>query len=74
MSKISQISGQKVNVELQYNAHACCVLLTFAITSKSLVRRIVVDCHMKQELDLKLFFSSEIKKKSVVDEGQLVVL
>ena len=29
---------------------------------------------MKEELDLKLFFSSEIKKKSVVDEGQLVVL
>jgi len=25
-------------------------------------------------LDLKLFFSGEIPKKSVVDEGQLVVL
>ena len=43
MSKISLSSGQKVNVELQYNAHARCVLLTFAITSKRLVRHIVDD-------------------------------
>ena len=47
MSKISLSSGRKVNVELQYNAHARCVLLTFAITNKRLVSHIVVDCRMK---------------------------
>ena len=41
MSKINLSSSRKVNVELQYNSHARCFLLTFAITSKRLVCHVV---------------------------------
>ena len=72
MSKINLSNGRKVNVELQYNAHACCVLLTFAIASKRLVCHIVVDCRMKY---LKTWScSSQVKfKKIIITYLQLIL-